>query len=331
MRAVQELAEGIGTVAACRALGVSRATFYRRKTPRQGLKARRYSRPVRALSPEERAEVMELVHSSRFVDLAPREIVAMLEDEGRYLCSVRTMYRLLQEHGEVRERRHIARRPVYQKPELIATGPNQVWSWDITLLKGPVRSARYHLYVVLDIYSRLVVGWTVDTRESELVAADLLDRCCAEQEILPGQLTIHADGGPSMTSKSVSELLREMGVTESHSRPYVKNDNPFSEAQFKTLKYRPDFPERFASLAHAEQHCAAFFGWYNHEHRHSGILMLTPASLHYGHAEAILEQRYQTRLKAYEEHPERFARPPRRLSPPAAVWINPPEVRPGAN
>lgn len=327
MTAVRELAEGIGTAAACRDLGVSRASYYRIRKPHP-VRIRRRGRPRNALSEAERDAVMQLLHAERFVDLAPLEIAAILEEEGNYLCSARTMYRLLAEHGEVRERRNMVRRPVYKKPELLATGPNQVWSWDITKLKGPRPGREYSLYVVLDIYSRYAVGWAVHDRESEALAQDLIDRCCGNQGIMPGQLSLHADRGPAMTSKSVCELLRDLGVTQSHSRPYMKNDNPYSEAQFKTLKYRGDFPERFAGHAHAVDHCTAFFDWYNNDHRHSGIRMLTPAALHYGKADEILETRYQARLAAYLRHPQRFARPPHRQPVPAAAWINPPEVMP---
>ena len=324
--AVAELAATTGTQGACAALGVSRAGYYRQLRPRSRT-VRRAASPVWALSAEEVAYVLELLHSERFVDMAPAEIVAMLLDEGVYLCSERTMYRLLAEHGEVQERRAQARHMVYAAPELLATGPNQVWSWDITKIKGPGKWNYFCLYVILDIYSRYVTGWCVSGRESADLAADLIAQACAQQGISPGQLTLHADRGSSMTSKAVSQLLLDLDVGRTHNRPHVSNDNPYSEAQFKTLKYRPDFPERFGSEEDVREHSRDFFHWYNTEHRHSGICMLTPASVHYGHAEAILEQRYQVMMRAYEEHPDRFTRRPMRKSLPEKVWINQPNVR----
>jgi putative transposase len=255
-------------------------------------------------------------------------VYASLLDEGQYLCSVSTMYRLLAEADEVRERRNQRRRPVYAKPELLATGPNQVWSWDITKLKGPQKWSYFYLYVILDIFSRYVVGWMVAHRESAALAERLIAETCARQGIEAGQLTIHADRGPSMTSKPVAFLLADLGVTKTHSRPHVSNDNPFSEAQFKTLKYRPDFPERFGSIQHARAHSADFFPWYNHAHHHSALGFLTPAEVHYGLAERVLERRREILARFYAACPERFVSgPPKVAGPPEAVWINPPREK----
>ena len=321
--AVVELAATAGTQGACAALGVSRASYYRQQRPRPRT-VHRAASPAWALSAEEVANVLEVLHSERFVDLAPAEIAATLLDEGVYLCSERTMYRLLAEHGQVQERRAQARHMAYAAPELLATGPNQVWSWDISKLKGPGKCNYFCLYVILDIYSRYVTGWCVATRESSDLAADLITQACDQQGIAPGQLTLHADRGSSMTSKTVSQLLLDLDVVRTHSRPHVSNDNPYSEAQFKTFKYRPGFPERFGSEEDAREHCRDFFHWYNTQHRHSGICMLTPASVHYGHAEAILEQRYTVMMRAYEEHPDRFTHQPKSQSLPGTVWINQP-------
>ena len=238
--------------------------------------------PSWTLSPEERQKVLDLLHTDRFVDQSPREVYATLLDEGTYLCSVRSMYRVLDEQGEVRERRDQLRHPVYQPPELLATGPNQVWSWDITKLKGPVKWTYYYLYVLLDIFSRYVVGWMVAHREQASLARKLIEETCEKQTIEPGQLLVHSDRGPSMSSKPVALLLADLGVTKSHSRPHVSNDNPYSESQFKTLKYRPEFPERFGSMEDARGFCQTFFPWYNTEHHHSGIGFLTPEQVHYG-------------------------------------------------
>jgi putative transposase len=260
------------------------------------------------------------------VDQAPQEVYAALLDEGQYLCSVRTMYRLLEAHQEVKERRDQLRHPVYQKPELLATAPNQVWSWDITKLLGPVKWTYFYLYVVLDIFSRYVVGWMIARRESAVLAQKLIQDTIEKQNIPPGQLTIHADRGSSMKSKPVAFLLADLGVTKTHSRPYIRDDNPFSEAQFKTLKYRPDFPERFGSLEDARVFCQVFFPWYNTEHHHSGVALMTPHVLHYGLAQEAFEARKKVLLAAYEAHPERFVRKvPVPIPLPQAAWINPPK------
>jgi putative transposase len=270
--------------------------------------------------------VLDLLHSERFVDQAPAEVYAILLDEGVYLCSVRTMYRVLEEAQEVRERRNQARHPQYAKPELLATQPNEVWSWDITKLLGPVKWTYFYLYVILDIFSRYVVGWMVARRESAGLANRLIQESCQKQGIGPAQLTLHADRGSSMASKCVAMLLADLGVTKTHSRPHVSNDNPFSESQFKTLKYRPEFPKRFGSIEDARAFCRDFFHWYNNEHRHSGIGWLTPETVHYGRAKRAISARQAVLDEAHARHPERFIRkPPKAPELPEAVWINPPE------
>jgi len=276
----------------------------------------------------ERQKVLETLLSERFVDQAPRQIVATLLDEKVYLCSASTMYRLLRAQHMVQERRALARHPQYKKPELLATGPNQIWSWDITKLKGPVKYSYYCLYVIVDIFSRFVVGWIVAEREGAELAKELILHAAVQQGIEPDQLTLHADRGSAMKSKSVAQLLVDLGVDKTHSRPHVSNDNPYSESQFKTLKYCPDFPERFGSLEDARQIMAALFTWYNQEHRHSGIAMLTPAMVHHGQGDARLCARQKVLCLAYELHPERFVSGvPQAGVLPEAVWINPPLPR----
>ena len=259
------------------------------------------------------------------MDQAPAEIYATLLDEGRYFCSVRTMYRILEADQELRERRDQLRHPAYHKPELLATAPNQVWSWDITKLLGPTAWTCYHLYVILDIFSRYAVGWMVASRESADLAQRFIRETVQKQGVPEDQLTLHSDRGPSMKSHSVAQLLATLGITKSHSRPHVSNDNPFSESQFKTLKYRPQFPERFGSLEDARAFCGTFFEWYNHQHHHSGIGLMTPALVHFGQAPAVLAARQTTLDAAYAAHPERFLHKPPSPPPlPTAVWINPP-------
>ncbi|MEZ4402306.1 MAG: IS3 family transposase [Kofleriaceae bacterium] len=329
MAAVASLAPLVGVVAACAALMLSRATFYRWQQP-AATKAPRPS-PPRALSLEERAEVLATLNSDRFADKAPRQVVAELLDEDRYLCSVRTMYRVLDAAGEIRERCDQLRHPTYVKPELLATAPNQVWSWDITKLKGPAKWTYHHLYVILDIFSRYVVGWMVTARESAALAQELIVEACARQGIQPGQLTIHADRGSPMKAKSTAMLYGDLGITKSHSRPHVSDDNPFSEAQFKTLKYRPELPDRFGSLPDARAHVAPLMHWYNEEHYHSGIALLTPSDVHHGRAPAIVEAREGTLDTAYAAHPERFVHgAPTHQLPPTEVWINRPDQATGA-
>ena len=316
---------GIGAL--CTGLGLAPATYYRtlRRARQPTVAAARAPSP-RALRPAERQQVLAVLHDDRFVDLAPAQVYATLLDEGTYHCSERTMYRVLAAHAEVRERRAQRRHPVYAAPELLATGPNQLWSWDITKLKGPTPWSWYHLYVVLDVFSRYVVGWMVAPRESAVLAERLITACCERQGIRPGQLTIHADRGSSMTSKPVALLLADLGITKTHSRPHVSNDNPYSEAQFKTLKYRPDFPERFGAPEHARAHCAVFFPWYNTEHRHSGLGLHTPHDVHFGLAQARRAQRALVLTAAFTATPERFVRrPPTPALLPTAAWINSPK------
>lgn len=326
MTAAHQLGQTVGRAAACRALNVPRASLYRHLCPAKPADppAPR-PRPPRALAPAEQQRVLDVLHSERFQDKAPPEVFATLLDEGTYLCSVRTMYRILEQAGEVRERRDQLRHPSYQKPQLLATGSNQVWSWDITKLLGPVKWTYFYLYVILDIFSRYVVGWMVAGRESAELAKRLIGETCRKQNIAPDQLTIHADRGTSMTSKPVALLLADLGVTKSHSRPHVSDDNPFSESQFKTLKYRPAFPERFGSIQDARAFCQVFFPWYNAEHHHTGIGLLTPEVLHYGRADEIIAQRQVVLGQAFQRNPERFVRMhPRPPARPTAVWINPP-------
>jgi putative transposase len=278
------------------------------------------------LSEQERAQVREVLNSETFQDKSPREVYATLFDQGRYLCHWRTMYRVLTGHDEVRERRNQLQHPTYTKPELLATGPNQLWSWDITKLHGPGKWTYYYLYVILDVFSRYVVGWMIAERENAELAEQLIAETCAKQGIQPDQLTIHADRGSAMTSKPVALLLSDLGVTKTHSRPHVSNDNPYSEAQFKTLKYRPDYPGRFGCIVDARSWGRAFFDWYNNQHHHTGLALLTPADVHGGRAAEKLQQRQAILQQAYAAHPERFVRgTPVVPTLPDAVWINPPK------
>jgi putative transposase len=325
--AIAELAPLIGTRAACLATGRAQANHYRRH--RQSplpLKPVRERRPQpRALSQPERDAVRALLNSPDFVDKAPATVYHELLDEGVYLASVSTMYRILRAHGEVRERRRQAVHPARVKPELVATAPNQCWSWDITKLLGPAKWTYFYLYVIIDIYSRYVVGWLLAERESALLAEKLLADTIAKQRIDRDTLTIHADNGSSMASKPVAFLLADLGVTKTHSRPHTSNDNPYSEAQFRTLKYRPDFPDRFGCIEDARAFCQRFFRWYNTEHRHSGIAWHTPQTVHYGQSETIRAARVDVLAAAYTRTPERFVRKhpaPAALRP--AVWINKP-------
>lgn len=329
--AVEELAPLVGTRPACRALGVAPATLYRRRRPpEQGTErpsAETRPAPARSLSEGEREAVLEALRSERFVDCSPAQVWATLLDEGRYLCSERTMYRLLAERGEVRERRDQLTHPRYARPELLATRPNELWSWDITKLLGPAKWTYYYLYVILDVFSRYVVGWTVQHRESARVAEQLIAQALLQQRIRPGELTVHADRGSAMTSKPVAFLLADLGVTKTHSRPYTSSDNPYSEAQFKTMKYRPDFPDRFGGIEEARGFCRSFFEWYNHEHRHSGIGLMSPAALHDGRAGVVQTARAEVLAAAYAAHPERFVRgAPRPPEVPTAAWINKPSL-----
>ena len=324
MKAAREMAEEFGILPSCEALDVSRATFYRRRKPKEAQGPR--PKPKRALSEEERQAVLDVCHSEEFVDRAPATIQATLMDRGVYWCSSRTMYRILEAAREVKERRSQARHPVYVKPELCAAAPNQVWSWDITDLKGPVRGTRYKLYVTIDLFSRLVVGWTVQQREDEDLAKEFHRQTFHLHGIRPGELTLHADRGPAMVSKTVGILLTDLKVTKSHSRPHVSDDNPYSESQFKTLKYSPGFPERFGSIEDARSFCRRYFHWYNHQHRHSGIGMMTPASVHEGRAAEIHSARQEVLDQAFRAHPERFSKGrPKPPELPKPAWINPPK------
>jgi len=323
MSAALELAAHVGLAPACEAMGVPRATVYRRLRPRLVPSPKR---SPRALSAEERARVLEVLHSERFRDLSVAEVYATLLDEGVHIGSIRTMYRILTAAGEVKERRRQARRKKLPPPQLVARRPNEVWTWDITVLRGPDRRNRYFLYVVLDLYSRFVVGWMLAEAES----ADLAERFLAEtldkHGIPEGQLTLHADRGAAMKSKTVAQLLGDLGVTRTHSRPRTSDDNAFSESQFKTVKHNPWFPGRFGSLEDARAYCRAFFRWYNHEHRHWGIALLTPAMVFSGEADPALEARQKVLDRAHQQHPERFVKGrPTVPRPPAEVWINPPD------
>lgn len=326
--AIIELAPYVGVRAGCAAVGEAQARWYRRhrQSPPPPKPERVPASQPRALSELERKELRAVLNSEEHVDEAPATVYAKLLDEGIYLASVPTMYRVLREHDEVRERRRQATHPAAKKPELLATEPNEVWSWDITKLLGPAKWTYYYLYVILDIFSRYAPGWMLAHAENARLAEALLADTVAKQNIEHGQLSIHADRGSPMIAKPVAFLLADLGVTKSHSRPHCSNDNPFSESQFRTLKYRPEFPERFGSYQDAHAFCSRFFGWYNHEHRHSGIGFHTPADVHYGRAELIRAQRAEVLDAAYAAHPERFVRkPPEPPALPNAVWINEPK------
>ncbi len=330
---VQELTPIVGTRPACRALGAAPATIYRRRRPPEPRPARPRAVPARALSEPEREAVLGVLHSERFVDCSPAQVWATLLDEGRYLASERTFYRLLAaRHGGVRERRKQLEHPAYAKPELLSERPNELWSWDISKLKGPAKWTHFYLYVILDVFSRYAVGWTVQHRENAQLAKALIGQAAEQQRITREQLTVHADRGPAMTSKPVAFLLADLGVLKSHNRPYTSTDNPYSEAHFKTLKYRPEFPDRFQNIEHARAFCRTFFDWYNHQHRHSGIGLMTPAAVHHGHAKALHAERQRVLTAAYAQTPERFVRrPPRPPALPTAVWINKPPTEEAAH
>lgn len=324
MSAVTELLPALPVRQALAAMGGSHATWYRRQQPRRPRRERRGVPPLALLAPE-RETILQTLNSERYADCTPYTAWARLLDEGVYLASVRTFYRVLAASGMVNERRAQLIHPAHAKPELIARAPHQVWSWDITKLRGPGKWTHYSLYVILDIYSRCVVGWMVSYRESAKLAEHLIAESCRKQGIEMGQLTIHADRGSSMTSKPVALLLSDLGVIKTHSRPHVSNDNPFSESQFRTMKYRPEFPERFGSLEDARQFCRWFFQWYNNEHRHSGLGLLTPAAVHHGQADRLLRERRKVLEGFYGLHPERFVKGhPVVAKLPEAVWINPP-------
>lgn len=312
----------LGTRPLCEALGEPRASWYRSRKPYP--MSSPPPRSHRRLTDTEELRILNTLNSERFQDMAPGEAYATLLDEGVYFCSERTMYRILSRHGQNVIRRQSAPR-VYAKPELLATRPNELWSWDITKLKGPVKWTYYYLYKVLDIYSRYVVGWMVACRESAALAQDLISDACLKQEIIPGSLTVHADNGSSMKSGTIAQLLTDLGVSKTHSRPHVSNDNPFSESAFKTLKYRPGYPARFGSIEDARSFCRGFFAWYNTEHRHSGIAMVTPDNVHYNSHQEVLAARSSTLTQAYQNHPERFVKGIPIVQPvPQNVWINKP-------
>jgi putative transposase len=326
MAIVQDQQPMLGVAPVCHALAIPRASYYRWRKPKE-------SRPVgrrvpRALPTAERERILAVLNSERFAELPPAEVYATLLDEGKYLCSVRTMYRLLHAEGEVHERRRQLRHPRYQAPELLATGPNQLWSWDITKLKGAVKWTYFYLYVILDVFSRYVVGWMVAERDSATLAQRLIVETCARQGVERGRLTIHADRGASMIAKSVALLLADLGIAKTHSRPHVSNDNPYSESQFKTLKYHPEFPNRFGCIQDARSFLLDFFQWYNSQHHHSGLGWLIPWDVHYGQAELRLSERRLVLRQAYEATPERFVRGiPTPAALPTAVWINKPRVQ----
>lgn len=317
---------------ACRLLSIPRSTFYRIRQMEQEQpgserpeSSRQPRQSVRALSSAEREEVRDVLNSERFQDQSPRQVYATLLDEDEYLCHWRTMYRVLAEDDEVRERRNQLRHPAYARPELLATAPNQLWSWDITRMRGPVTWSYYYLYVMLDVFSRYVVAWLLAEQESATLAQELVAAAYTKQNIQPGQLTIHADRGAPMMAKSMTMLMSDLGINESHSRPHVSDDNPYSEAHFHTVKYRPDYPDRFGCLGDARSWCEGFFPWYNNEHHHSALHLLTPTDVHYDRAEEKLAQRQAVLQRAYTAHPERFVNGPPTLSQlPAAVWINRP-------
>ena len=323
---VDELTPIVGTRLACRALGASVATVYRRRRPPGPGPRRPRPTPARALSEAERERVLEVLHCERFVDRFPAQVWATLLDEDAYLCSERTMYRLLEaKHGGVRERRDQLVHPAYAKPELLAERPNELWSWDISKLLGPAKWTYFYLYVILDVFSRYVVGWTVQHRETAPIAEALIAQAIEQQQITREQLTVHADRGGPMRSKPVAFLLADLGITKTHSRPYTSTDNPYSEAHFKTLKYRPEFPERFQTIEQAREFCRGFFAWYNHQHRHSGIGLMTPAAVHYGQAPALHAARSRVLEAAFAARPERFVRgTPKPPALPTAAWINRP-------
>jgi putative transposase len=326
---VEECAKAVGIRSACEALGVSRASHYRWIEHRVPRPPKRRT-GGRALPPEERAHVLQVLHEPRFADLAVPQVHAQLLDEGEYHCSVRTMYRMLTQAGENRERRNLRTYDAV-KPELLATRPNELWSWDITKLLGPQKWTYYYLYVMLDVFSRYVVGWMLAYRESKQLARRFIADTCKKQSIMPGQLTLHADRGSSMTSKPVAFLCADLGITKTHSRPHVSDDNPYSESQFKTLKYRPEFPRRFGCIEDGRGFCRDFFDWYNLEHRHSALAMLTPHDVHHGLAQQRIAARAETMQRAFLAHPERFPHgAPTPKLPNKEVWINKPKSDPVA-
>lgn len=333
---VQELSREMSVSDACNAMGLPRSTFYRLTTTpplKQQLKESGSTQDSgRGLGKTRREEVRATLNSERFMDRSPYVVYATLLDEGIYLCSISTMYRILRENGEVRERRNQRKLPAYRKPELLATKPNMLWSWDISWLKGPTPGKYYYLYTILDVFSRYIVAWTIDEAESGDLSQDLIDFACQNQGIQSGDLTLHSDRGAPMRSVPVAHLLEQLGVTKSLSRPYTSNDNPYSEAHFKTMKYRMDYPQRFDSIDHARSWVRRFVQWYNFEHLHSGIGLITPADLHFGQTQSIIERRQATLDAAFERYPERFVRGrPRPPVIPTEVWINQPSANQSIN
>jgi putative transposase len=328
MTTAAKLSCDVGVKPACDALQIPRATFYRHRQKSPVKCAQIRPAPPLSLAQAEKQTVVDILNSERFQDKTPYQVYATLLDEGVYHCSIRTMYRILKDvNGHVKERRNGHQRTHYKKPELLATAPNEVWSWDITKLKGPVKWTYYYLYVILDLFSRYVVGWMIAHREQDALAKRFIEETCMKQNITPGQLTVHADRGPSMKSNAVAYLLADLGVTKTHSRPHVSNDNPYSESQFKTLKYNPWFPDRFGSIQDARTFCQSFFNWYNKEHRHSGIALMTPEQVHYGKSKSIFNFRSQVLKDAFYKKPIRFkGKLPIPDSPPKAVWINKPST-----
>ncbi len=330
MKMIQSINQerGIPVQALCHALAIARASFYRKNNTSKTKRCpAENNMPKNALDDEEKIAVLDLLHSERFVDRTPYEIFYTLLDENKYYCSVRTMYRLLTVEDENKDRRGQRNHRDAVKPELIATRPKELWSWDITKLLSQQRLVYFHLYVILDIFSRYVVGWLIADCESKELARKLIQETALKQGVPPHQLTLHADNGPSMTSHTVAQLLDHLGIIKTHNRPYTSNDNPFSESQFKTLKYCPQFPDRFNSLKAAEAFCQQFFRWYNTEHYHSGIAWLTPETVHSRRSETVLEKRFQTLKQAYMENPARFNnREPKMKQLPEAVYINPPQT-----
>lgn len=324
MTLVDERADVLTVAEACDTVGLARASYYRAKPSKESTEPTRRSH--RRLSEDERQSVLGVLTSERFCDKSVRQVWAELLDDEAYLCSVRTMYRILAENAAVRERRDQRRHPEYTRPELLATGPNQLWSWDITKLKGPHTWTYYSLYVLMDVWSRKVVGWLLADRESSTLAVELIRQSCKREGIRENQLTVHADRGSSMRSKPVAFLLADLGVTKTHSRPYTSTDNPYSESGFKTLKYQPEFPERFGSLEDARAFLRHYFDWYNNEHRHSSLGLVTPAQRHRGTDKVVYEKRQEVMAAFYEKYPERFVKGmPRPPELPGEVWINKPD------
>jgi len=329
MNHIKQISEekNVALSALCDSLHLSRATLYRNNNESDSHNTADLPRkPHNALDTAERQEVLDLLHSERFVDSTPYNVFYTLLDEGKYVASIRTMYRILFESGESLDRRDLRNHRDAVKPELIATAPNEVWSWDITKCLSFNRFTYFHLYVIIDIYSRYVVGWMIADRECQHLAKTLIQKSTLKHGIQPGQLTIHSDNGPSMTSQTVSQLLDKIGVLKTHNRPYTSNDNPFSESHFKTMKYCPEFPDRFESLEAAERFCKDFFNWYNSVHYHSGILFLKPTDVHFERADEILNNRHQVLLQAYEKNTARFNHKIPTLKKLKPVYINPPEI-----